>query len=51
MGKKFLVPILIGLAIAWAMTGITSRLYELRDADLDRGAVTKGADKFGDHFF
>lgn len=50
MGKKFLVPALIGLAIAWAMTGITSRLYELRDADPDRGAVTKGADKFGGRF-
>lgn len=50
MGKKFLAPVLIGLAIAWAMTGITSRLYELRDTDPDRGATTQGTDKFGSRF-
>lgn len=36
--------------ISWLAIGISWRLYELRDSDTERGAITSGTDKFGDHF-
>uniref|UniRef100_UPI0035AE2BDC di-heme-cytochrome C peroxidase n=1 Tax=Nitrosomonas sp. TaxID=42353 RepID=UPI0035AE2BDC len=36
--------------ITWLVIGISWRLYELRDSDTERGAITSGTDKFGDHF-
>lgn len=38
------------LAIAWLITGLSWRLYELRDNDPDRGAHMNGAGKFGEQF-
>lgn len=46
---KFLI-LIIGLITIWAATGITWRLYELRDDDANRGAITSGTDKFGSEF-
>ncbi|WMJ09010.1 di-heme-cytochrome C peroxidase [Nitrosomonas sp. sh817] len=36
--------------ITWLVIGISWRLYELRDSDTERGAITNGTDKFGNHF-
>lgn len=38
------------LMITWLVIGISWRLYELRDSDTERGAITNGTDKFGNHF-
>ena len=40
----------MALMITWLVIGISWRLYELRDSDTERGAITSGTDKFGDHF-
>ncbi len=45
-----LILIFIGLMFAWVIAGIASRMYEFRDNDPDRGAVTQGIDKFGSRF-
>ena len=47
---KILVLACLGLALALIMTGITSRIYEFRDADLYRGTITQGVDKFGSRY-
>lgn len=47
---KILVLIATGLLTAWAAVGAFSRLYEFRDDDPDRGAITAGSDKFGSRF-
>ncbi|AEJ00614.1 hypothetical protein Nit79A3_0738 [Nitrosomonas sp. Is79A3] len=44
---KFLMLILSVLAIIWLVTGISWRVYELRDNDPSRGATINGTDKFG----
>ncbi|TXI27495.1 MAG: ribonuclease E [Nitrosomonas oligotropha] len=38
------------LVIAWLVTGLSWRLYELRDNDSNRGAPISGIDKFGGQF-
>lgn len=48
--KGTLILIFIGLMFAWVIAGVASRLYEFRDNDSDRGAVTQGVDKFGSRF-
>lgn len=40
----------MALMITWLVIGISWRLYELRDSDTERGAITNGTDKFGNHF-
>lgn len=45
-----LILIFIGLVFIWIITGIAYRLYEFRDNDSNRGAVTQGIDKFGSRF-
>ncbi len=47
---KLLMLILSILAIIWLVTGISWRVYELRDNDSSRGAITNGIDKFGAQF-
>lgn len=47
---KILLLISSLLAIAWLVTGLSWRLYELRDNDSDRGAPISGVDKFGGQF-
>jgi mono/diheme cytochrome c family protein len=54
--KRYLSPIKLLLLISgilvmvWLVTGISWRLYELRDNDPDRGANTSGTGKFGERF-
>lgn len=38
-------------AVIWLLAGVLLRLYEFRDDDPGRGAVSSGTDKFGDQFF
>lgn len=47
--KKLLLTIML-LMTMWLVIGFSWRSYELRDNDIERGAVTSGTDKFGDHF-
>ncbi|MER0216167.1 MAG: ribonuclease E [Nitrosomonas sp.] len=47
---KILLLISSLLAIAWLVTGLSWRLYELRDNDSNRGAPISGVDKFGGQF-
>ncbi len=47
---KIFALIFIGFLVAWATVGVFSRLYEFRDDDPDRGAITVGSDKFGSRF-
>lgn len=47
---KILLLISSLLVIAWLVTGLSWRLYELRDNDSDRGAPISGIDKFGGQF-
>ena len=47
---KILLLISSLLAITWLVTGLSWRLYELRDNDSDRGAPISGIDKFGGQF-
>ncbi|MBX9636836.1 MAG: ribonuclease E [Nitrosomonas sp.] len=47
---KILLLISSLLVIAWLVTGLSWRLYELRDNDSNRGAPISGVDKFGDQF-
>jgi len=47
---KLLLAVMLILACAWAALGITSRLYEFRDDDSNRGAITQATDKSGDRF-
>lgn len=47
---KLLIGVTLILASAWAVLGITYRLYEFRDEDPARGAITRATDKFGDRF-
>ena len=47
---KILTLIATGLLAIWATVGVFSRLYEFRDDDPDRGAITVGLDKFGSRF-
>lgn len=47
---KTLLVISALLGIAWLVTGLSWRLYELRDNDSDRGAHISGTGKFGDRF-
>ncbi len=42
--------ILSVLALIWLATGISWRVYELRDDDPNRGTITNGTDKFGAQF-
>lgn len=39
------------VAVVWLLAGVLLRLYEFRDNDPDRGAISSGTDKFGDQFF
>ncbi|QOJ22693.1 MAG: ribonuclease E [Gammaproteobacteria bacterium] len=54
--KRYLSPIKLLLLISgilimvWLVTGLSWRLYELRDNDPDRGANTSGTGKFGERF-
>lgn len=45
-----MILIFIGLMFAWIIAGVASRMYEFRDNDSNRGAVTQGVDKFGSRF-
>jgi len=47
---KLLALTLSVLAIIWLVTGISWRLFELRDDDSNRGTPLSGIDKFGDQF-
>ena len=47
---KILTLIATGLLAIWATVGVFFRLYEFRDDDPDRGAITSGSDKFGSRF-
>ncbi|MBL8501332.1 MAG: ribonuclease E, partial [Nitrosomonas sp.] len=47
---KILLLISGFLVIVWLVTGLSWRLYELRDNDSNRGAIMSGTDKFGDRF-
>ena len=47
---KRLMLISFGVAVASTFIGVLSRLYEFRDDDADRGAITHDSDKFGDTF-
>lgn len=47
---KRLTLIFCGFAAVWIAIGVFSRMYEFRDNDPDRGAVTMDSNKFGDHF-
>lgn len=38
------------LVFIWLVTGLSWRLYELRDNDSNRGAIMSGTDKFGGRF-
>ncbi|SOD16887.1 di-heme-cytochrome C peroxidase [Nitrosomonas ureae] len=39
------------VAVVWLLAGVLLRLYEFRDNDPDRGAISSSTDKFGDQFF
>lgn len=39
------------VAVIWLLAGVLLRLYEFRDNDSGRGAISSGTDKFGDQFF
>ncbi|MBX9916033.1 MAG: ribonuclease E [Nitrosomonas sp.] len=47
---KILLLISSLLVITWIVTGLSWRLYELRDNDSNRGAPISGIDKFGSQF-
>ncbi|UJP08072.1 MAG: di-heme-cytochrome C peroxidase [Nitrosomonas sp.] len=47
---KILLLISGFLVIVWLVTGLSWRLYELRDNDSNRGAIMSGTDKFGGRF-
>ncbi|MBV6448096.1 di-heme-cytochrome C peroxidase [Nitrosomonas sp.] len=47
---KLLLLVSALFATAWLITGLSWRLYELRDNDPERGAHTNGSGKFGEQF-
>jgi hypothetical protein len=44
------ILILMGLAIIWIFIAVSFRMYDFRDDDPDRGAITSGSDKFNSNF-
>lgn len=47
---KLLLLVSALFVTTWLITGLSWRLYELRDNDPDRGARTNGADKYNEQF-